>query len=223
MYLATLGCAISNPSLSSSPWMRGAPQSGFSTLIRRINAAAPCRSASPSLGARLPAPVAAKAGPVPTHECLGPDDGENLQDRRKPAVQLDKEPAIMVGEPDATRQPTPHDIQLMSKHRVLSFKPQLRLEWRGQDGQNETEQPDHSASLGDSITSSTQIRFSVHTMRVSPLLALEIALTRRAPANRHGTARADPADERGEFALGCAAHSRRTAQAWVCDRAVERR
>jgi len=48
-------------------------------------------------------------------------------------------------------------------HRVLSFKPQLRLEWRGQDGQNETEQPDHSASLGDSITSSTRIRFSVHT------------------------------------------------------------
>ena len=34
---------------------------------------------------------------------------------------------------------------------------------RGQDGQNETEQPDHSASLGDSITLSTQIRFSVHT------------------------------------------------------------
>src|ERR1700694_1780925 len=31
------------------------------------------------------------------------------------------------------------------------------------DGQNETEQPDHSASLVDSITSSTRIRFSVHT------------------------------------------------------------
>src|SRR5258705_13947578 len=28
---------------------------------------------------------------------------------------------------------------------------------------DETEQPDHSASLGDSITSSTRIRFSVHT------------------------------------------------------------
>src|SRR5712675_2470339 len=54
----------------------------------------------------------------------------------------------------------------MSKHRVLSFKAQLRLEWRGQDGQNETEQPDHSASLGDSITSSSQIRFSVHTGHV---------------------------------------------------------
>jgi len=65
----------------------------------------------------------------------------------------------MVREPDATRQPTLHDIQLVSKHRVLSFKPQLRLEWRGQDGQSETEQPDHSASLGDSITASTRIRF----------------------------------------------------------------
>src|SRR6202011_3102848 len=118
---------------------------------------------SPSQWERLPTPVAAKAGPMPTHECLGPDDCENLQDKRKPAIQLDKEPAIIVREPDATRQPTPHDIQLMSKHRVLSFKPQLRLEWRGQDGQNETEQPDHSASLGDSITTSTRIRFSVHT------------------------------------------------------------
>jgi hypothetical protein len=78
-------------------------------------------------------------------------------------IQLDKEPAIMVREPDATMQPAPHDNQLMSKHRALSLKQQLRLEWRGQDRQNETEQPDHSARLGDSITASTRIRFSVHT------------------------------------------------------------
>jgi hypothetical protein len=71
----------------------------------------------------------------------------------------------MVREPDATMQPAPQDNRLMSKHRVLGFKPQLRFEWRGQDGQSETEQPDHSASLGDSITSSTRIRFSVHTGR----------------------------------------------------------
>jgi hypothetical protein len=96
---------------------------------------------SPSQWARLPTPVAAKAGPVPTHEGLGPDDREDLQDRRKPAIQLDKEPAIIVREPDATIRPTPHDNQLMSKHCVLSFKPQRRLEWRDQDGQNETEQP----------------------------------------------------------------------------------
>src|SRR5258708_6213717 len=38
--------------------------------------------------------------------------------------------------------------------------------------------------------------------RLSSLLALEIALTGRAPANRDRTERADPADERGEFSLG---------------------
>src|ERR1700737_299481 len=69
----------------------------------------------------------------------------------------------MVREPDAIMESAPQDDQLMSEHRILRFKPALRLEWRGQDGQNETEQPNHSASLGDSITSSTRIRFSVHT------------------------------------------------------------
>jgi hypothetical protein len=118
---------------------------------------------SPSPWARLPTPVAAKTGSVPTHERLGPDDCENLEDCWKPAIQLDKEQAITVRGPDATMQLAPQDNQLMSKHRILSFKPQLRFEWRGQDGQSETEQPNHSASLGDSITSSTRMRFSVHT------------------------------------------------------------
>jgi hypothetical protein len=68
---------------------------------------------------------------VPTHEGLGPDDCENLQDCWKPAIQLDKEQAITVRELDATTQLAPPNIQLMSKHRVLSFKPQLRLELRG--------------------------------------------------------------------------------------------
>jgi hypothetical protein len=76
---------------------------------------------------------------------------------------LDEEPTITLCELDATTQPAPQDNQLMSKHRVLSLKPQLRLEWRAQNGQNETEQPNHSASLGDSVTSVTRIGFSVHT------------------------------------------------------------
>jgi hypothetical protein len=59
---------------------------------------------------------------------------------------LNKKPTIVVRQPDATMQLASQDNQLMSKHRILSFKPQLRLEWRGQDGQHETEQPDHSAS-----------------------------------------------------------------------------
>jgi multidrug efflux pump subunit AcrB len=87
----------------------------------------------------------------------------------------------MVRKPDATMEPAPQDNQLMSKHRVLSFKPYLRLEWRGQDGQSETEQPDHSASLGDSIASSTRIRFSVHTGQQVPLNTLVNTVEKVAP------------------------------------------
>src|SRR5258708_32080221 len=41
------------------------------------------------------------------------------------------------------------------------------------------------------------------------------ASTGRAIADRGGIARADPADEQGEFALGCATYPRRTAQTRV--------
>jgi hypothetical protein len=54
-----------------------------------------------------------------------------------------------------------------------------------------------------------------HRAGFRPLLALEIVSTGRATADRDRIARADPADEHGEFALGCAAHPRRTAQARV--------
>jgi hypothetical protein len=43
---------------------------------------------------------------------------------------LDEEPAIIVGEPNATMELTLQDNQLTSKHRVLSSKLQLRIEWR---------------------------------------------------------------------------------------------
>src|SRR3981081_1375783 len=54
---------------------------------------------SASQWARLPTPVATKTGPMPTNERLGRDDREDLQDRRNPPVQLDKEPAIIVRKP----------------------------------------------------------------------------------------------------------------------------
>src|ERR1700757_2171063 len=56
----------------------------------------------------------------------------------------------------------------MSKHRVLGFKPKLRLEWRGHGGQSETEQPDHSASLGDSNAASHADEvFGIHWLRLA--------------------------------------------------------
>jgi hypothetical protein len=39
------------------------------------------------------------------------------------SAQMDQEPTIMVRQSDATMQPPPQDHQLVSKRRVLSFKP----------------------------------------------------------------------------------------------------
>jgi len=89
---------------------------------------------------------------MPTHERLRTDNREDLQDRRKPAIQLDQEPAIVVREPDPTLKLAPQNDQLMSERRILCLKPALRLEWRGQDGQYETYQRDHGTlTLGDSF------------------------------------------------------------------------
>jgi hypothetical protein len=42
MYFETVDSATSNPSFSSSPWIRGAPHNGFSLLIRRMRSRNSC-------------------------------------------------------------------------------------------------------------------------------------------------------------------------------------
>src|SRR5260370_913953 len=118
---------------------------------------------------------------MPTNQRLGTDDREDLQDRWKPAIQLDEEPAIAVCEFDAPAQLAPQNDQLMSECGIFGLKPDLRLEWRSQGGQYETQKPDHSASLGDSVTPSTRIGFSVHT------------------GGHHGRPHSDPVEHRHRF------------------------
>ena len=140
----------------------------------------------PSSPPRLPTPIAAKAGPVPTHQRLRLDNRDDLQDRRKPSIHLEEKPAVVIGEPSPAFQLTPQDDQLMSENRILRLKPALRLERRGQDGQNETEQPDHSASLGDSITSSTRDKvFGTHRLASSLIVSVVPCHSRGATRFRH--------------------------------------
>jgi len=102
--------------------------------------------------------MAAKAGPMPAHQGLGADDCENLKDRREPAIDVRK------------LEPAPHlaaqDDQLMSERHIFRLKPTLRLEWRGQHGQNKADQRDHRANLADSVIRQTRIEFSVHTAKI---------------------------------------------------------
>jgi hypothetical protein len=102
------------------------------------------------------------AGALPARSTSNANSAESRPDATAPAFQvgtivttaridgnlhLDEEPAVVVGRPSAPPHPAPQDDQLMSEHRILRLKPALRLERRGQHGQSETEQPDHSASL----------------------------------------------------------------------------
>jgi hypothetical protein len=82
---------------------------------------------------------------MPTHEGLGLrlDDRDGLEDRRKPSIQLDQEQAISVRELDTTAHPPLQHNQLMAERRVLGLKSALRLERRGEQGQEEAEQGDH--------------------------------------------------------------------------------
>src|SRR5258707_3999809 len=72
----------------------------------------------PSPSTRFPAPVAAKAGPMPTHQRFGSNNHENRKDRRKPAIELNEEPAVVVREMSAAFQLTPEDHQLMSERGI---------------------------------------------------------------------------------------------------------
>jgi hypothetical protein len=121
-------------------------------LICRISAQFNLDSRAPSSPPRFPTPIATKAGPVPTHQRLRLDNPYDLQDRRKASIHLDEEPAVAICEPSPAFQLTPQDDQLMSENRILRLKPALRLEWRGQHGQNKPNQRDHRANLADSVT-----------------------------------------------------------------------
>ena len=59
-----------------------------------------------SQGAGSPTPVPTEAGSVPSHEGLGANDCNGLEDCRKPSIQLDEEQAITIREPDTAHAPS---------------------------------------------------------------------------------------------------------------------
>src|SRR6202035_2291480 len=107
---------------------------------------------------------------MPTYQRFGSNSHESRKDRRKPAIEQNEEPAVVVSETSPALQLAPQDHQLMSERGILSLKSDLRLEWGGQDRHDETQEPDHSDSLGDSGAASTRIKFSVHTPVTSYVL-----------------------------------------------------
>src|ERR1700736_140835 len=99
------------------------------------------RSASQAL--RFATPVAAKPGTMPTYHGLRPDDRDGLENRRAPAIKLDKEQAIAVRELDPTAHLALQYNQLLPQRGILCFKSALGLEDRGAQVQEEEYQRSH--------------------------------------------------------------------------------
>ena len=64
---------------------------------------------------------------MPTHQCLRTDDGEDVQQRQKPSVELDEKPTVGVPQPGTTLHLAPQNNQLLSERRVLGLKRLLDL------------------------------------------------------------------------------------------------
>jgi len=76
----------------------------------------------PAIRARLPTPVPTKASPMPTDQRLWTDDRDDLQNRRKPSIQLDKEQAIAGRKPDAPMHHPAQHNHLVPERSIFGFK-----------------------------------------------------------------------------------------------------
>src|SRR4029078_916086 len=70
-------------------------------------------------GAGFPTPVPAEAGSAPSHQGLGGDNRDGLEEWWKTSTQLGEEQTITIREPDATAHLPPQYDQLMSERSVL--------------------------------------------------------------------------------------------------------
>ena len=99
---------------------------------------------------------------MPTNQRLGPNDVNDLENGREPAIQLDEEKAVAIGQPNpAPALPLQHD-QLLPQRRDLSLEPRLRSERRDQDGptNKRNRSPDQLTRFALPLNG---MRFSVHT------------------------------------------------------------
>ena len=85
---------------------------------------------------------------MPAHQGLGPDDRDRLENRWKPAIQLDEEQAIAVRELDPTAHLALQYNQLLFQRGVLCFKLALGLafadSFMGQSEGRACEEPSRS-------------------------------------------------------------------------------
>ena len=130
--METVDSAISNPSFSSSPWMRGAPHRGV-ILAHPPDEFAQLRfDFGPArLTARFPAPIGPKPCSMPPRDRVRLNDAGQIEQAWPDSGHPHYQGAITAMQPQTVWCTPQGNIELMPKKEVLDFKPAPRLEQVG--------------------------------------------------------------------------------------------
>jgi hypothetical protein len=83
---------------------------------------------------------------MPSDDRLGSDNGNGIQHRRKQPIEPHEEQSIGCRQFRLRGNAPAQHVQLMPQHDDLSFQPHLRLERRGQDMEEQTQEHSHTGS-----------------------------------------------------------------------------
>src|SRR3974390_3868003 len=153
------------PSLSNSPWVRGAPQSGLARLMSRINLRMSADSFGRPPGDRLPSPVKAKTRAGPADYSFWLNNRKGAQHVRCQTIQSAEYQPIELAECRPLRRFTSQDVQLMAQHQDLCLQRDPRLEKPDQRTPDQSAELDHRADDSpDSPPPANRIRFPTGTV-----------------------------------------------------------
>jgi hypothetical protein len=96
---------------------------------------------------RLPAPVGAKAHSMPTHDSVGPDDGNSVKDARPATIKPSEQSAVGPTQMHSTWHALLQNIELMPQYQDFGFQPLPRLEAVTQHADEQQTDCNHSAIM----------------------------------------------------------------------------
>ena len=116
------------PSLSSSPWIRGAPQIVGEAHVADQLAGFERHFWSAAARARLPSPEQVKPGPMPADDRLRLDDRQGAQNSRRDLIETGKDKTIESIEGNPLRRFSSQHIKLVAQRQDLRLERSARSE-----------------------------------------------------------------------------------------------
>src|SRR5260221_10184266 len=153
------------PSLSSSPWIRGAPHSGLAMLISWISLRmSGGYSWSATTTSRLPVPIRSETRAMPTDDCIRLDDRQRIACFGKQSIKTNEYQPIKNTKGLPPRRGSPQDVDLLPKHPDLCLQCCSRSHQVNERPENQPAKVRHYAvASADSSLLANWIKFTIGT------------------------------------------------------------